>query len=376
MKYFILFYLISFFSFAAGDTSLESLASRLRRVTIGGRVQGVLANVPDQNNQDMYLRRLRLNISYKLSSNQTVVYDIRNDRANYQDSGDQKFSIGDAYWQVKINKPWLKNIRLFRAKVDVSYSQTSSSKDLFNPGRALVTDHASDFVIFGRRAVNIQANGQLGDVAYQVVLSDGVSSDSLSPIKGKAYIESISGQNLTYGAKFRYFLVGSAVENKVQDTFYGNKDTFSIGAGYFVNDKIKAISSGSVESIVLNRSLGNIEVSYSQGGFRFIGEYFLFKDNIINLDESSIDLILGKANGHYSQLEYVYKKWAPYIGYEHFDQWDSEIGYEVESYVLGVNYYEDMDLSRYGIAYKKEREGASLTGKVNDNLYAYVMMNF
>ena len=149
MKYFFRIILIITFSFTH---KAEIYATE---VEIGGRLQGVMQLNPDNNNQDLFLRRTRVNILYRPAPNQKISFDLRNDNANKEDDGDGNFAIGDAYWQFKKDNY---KIRLFRAKVDVSYSATSSSKHLFEPSRQSSVDYASNFIVHNRRATNIQIN--------------------------------------------------------------------------------------------------------------------------------------------------------------------------------------------------------------------------
>lgn len=371
MKFLILF-LLTMSTFSQVIDNSNQILNQLKKVTIGGRIQGMLQNDSDSQSQDIYLRRLRLNLEYNFNSDNKIVYDIRNDRANFEDSGDREFAIGDAYWQINMNKSWINNIRLFRAKVDVSYSQTSSSKDLFNPNRAIISDYASNFIISGRRAANIQANGNIDKLAYQVVISDGLSSDDLESIGGSSTVSSIEKQKLTYGIKFRYYFKGDANVNRVQDTFYGESDSLSIGVGHFRNDRISVVHSGLGEKLNLNRALTNLDFSYSINSLRILGEYFQFEDSIVNLDQAQ----LGSSSGYYYQVEYIIQKWAPYLGYESFNQWDTESGYKLDAYSIGLNYYAENKSKRYGLVFKNIIQEKNLSGKDSDQAYAYVMLDF
>ena len=73
-----------------------------RKVKIGGRIQAIAEDDSEKDGQDFYLRRVRLNLEYSPWENHKFVYDIRNDSSNKGDKGDGKFSIGDAYWGIKV----------------------------------------------------------------------------------------------------------------------------------------------------------------------------------------------------------------------------------------------------------------------------------
>ena len=138
-----------------------------------------------------------------------------------------------------LDHPTFQNVKLFRSKVDVSYSQTSSSKHLFNPERTVTAEKASSFVVQDRRANNVQVNGTLGQAYYQIAVSDGVNSGDLEDLSGDT-VSSVEGQKLTYGGKLRYFFIGNPKKTKIQDTYYGHEDVLSLGIGHFRNEKITA----------------------------------------------------------------------------------------------------------------------------------------
>jgi hypothetical protein len=348
-----------------------------KKVKIGGRLQVLLQQDSENGAQDFYLRRTRLNILYKPWKGHSFNYDIRNDGANEADEGEQGFVIGDAFWKIDINKNTVNNIKLFRAKVDVSYSQTSSSKNLFNPQRAEVAEHASDFVVHNRRAVNAQVNGNIGNLAYHVVLSDGPQSGDLEDLNGNG-IDQINFSKLTYGAKLRYYFFGDAKKNKLQDTFYGEHNTFSLGAGYFANDKINITESqGATSTFNIQRSLVNIDLSYSYKRFRLLAEYFEFTGDMIDLTGATREDIVGESNGYYAQVEYlITNNWAPYFIYESFNK-NKEADDAIQNITtLGINYYQKLEAQRYGLAYKQTEDGADIGNSTQESLYAYFMVNF
>lgn len=346
-------------------------------VKIGGRLQAIAAVDSETETQDFYFRRMRVNFSYNPKPNHKIVYDVRNDNANQEDRGEETFNIGDAYWQIDFKKF---KVKLFRGKVDVSYSQTSSSKNLFTPERTFVSEHASDFVVENRRANNAQINGNLGNLSYHVVLSDGVNSNDLEDVAGLE-VNSVEGQKFTYGGKLRYYFFGDPVKNPAQDTFYGKHDTFSLGAAFFANDKIivdNSTASGSQVSLFnMARNMSAFELSYAKGGLRILGEYFAFTGDIIDLTAATKEDILGESNGYYIQTEYVFNKLAPFVSYEVFDKNLDADDAQLTNTTVGLNYYEDLEAERYGIAYRKtENEDGLNSGDDEEFLYAYIMLNF
>lgn len=346
-----------------------------KKVKLGGRIQAIMENDSETESQDFYLRRLRFNIEYKPWEGHIFVYDIRNDNANKEDRGEGKFSVGDAYWRFAVDKSWIKNVQFFRGKVDVSYSQTSSSKNLLNPNRANVSEHASDFLVHNRRAANAQVNGSIGDMVYQVFLADGVNSADLEPLEGAVTVEGVNHQKFSYGGKLRYFFLGDAKKNKVQDTFYGQYDTLSFGIGYFANDNINLALSDNRE-VSIRRTLTNAELSFSYKNFRLLSEYFAFTGDLVDLTKTDKDDMQGDSNGYYAQAEYLIGKWAPYFAYESFNRWAEEDGYIQKVTTFGVNYYQNMEAQRYGVSYKKTENDENLGDDTSENIYAYMMLNF
>ena len=65
--------------------------------------------------------------------------DIRNDRANNEDRGEGDFNVGDAKLTIKkiFQQKWL-NMALYRAKVDVSRTETVKSAFLIGYDLSLI----------------------------------------------------------------------------------------------------------------------------------------------------------------------------------------------------------------------------------------------
>jgi hypothetical protein len=341
----------------------------------GVRLQGILDNNNELETQDLYLRRMRLNVLYKINSEQKIVYDIRNDSANQADKGEKTFNIGDAYWQWKPTGASYA-IKVYRGKVDVSYSQTSSSKHLFNPLRAEVAEYASDFIVHNRRAANVQINGSLSNLYYQFYVSDGVHSDDFEDASGKN-VDSVIGQKLSYGTKLRYYFIGSAAENKVQDTFYGKHNTFSIGVGYGANDKIVYLNNTTYnQAQELRRSLINYEISFAHGPVRVLAEAFSFEGALADVSLSAAT-DTANASGYYAQAEYIlFEKWAPYIGMESFDRYSDIDDAIYSTQFVGLNYYQNKQMNRFGIVYKKVEEGEGLSNSSFDAFSLYAMLDY
>ena len=160
---------------------------------------------------------------------------------------------------------------MFRSKVDVSYSQTASSKDLIHPNRERVSDYAANFIVHNRRASNIQINGGNKWMTYQLVVADGIQSDAIDPIIGNVAINNIMKQSVAFG-KVRFFLWNPLREKaEVQETYYQAMRTFSIGFGFFNNRSITYQLSNGIE-ITDSRELYNLEISFALDCLRILAE--------------------------------------------------------------------------------------------------------
>ena len=124
------------------------------------------------------------------------------------------------------------------------------------------------------------------------------------------------------------------------------------------------------------RKLTNIELSYAMKNFRFLSEYFYMSGDLIDLTQTSKDGLLGDSQGYTVQTEYLIGQWAPYVIYEN---WDKNFGVDGSSQnvtTFGLNYYENMEAQRYGLAYKKIKNGKTIGNNESELLYAYFMLNY
>lgn len=356
MKIFVLILLIYCYTYA-----------QVKPTEVGGRIQAMATEEADT--QDFFLRRVRVDLKYFPAEDQIVVFDVRNDRADQMDRGSGDFAIGDAFWRIYLDHSQTDYLQLFRGKVDVSYSLTSSSRHLFWPNRPGVVDHVDRFIVEERRASNVQVNGTIGNLVYHFAIAEGVHHTSLEDFEGNE-AESIVGQKFTTGGKLRYYFFGDPKANKVQETYYGQEHSFSLGAGYFQNDKITYTYGA--EEYSINRELINIELSYSNRNFRLLSEWFEFHGDLFSLDENRT----GKSRGGYLQMEYVWDKIAPFILWEEFDRDINSQGYLQKVSGVGVNYYQKDGKQRFGIIYQKEDANTNLNISQNFQMTLYAMLSF
>ncbi len=345
-----------------------------KKLRIGGRLQGAMSLTDEEDStQDFYIRRMRLNLEYYPMENQKIYLDIRSDKTNYKDKGELPFLIGDAYWEYKTSKTT--NIRVYRGKADVSYSQTTSSRNLLFIERAAIAEHAAGFITESRRGANVQANGTIDNrFTYQLIFGDGVQSDDLEDLGGNG-VTSIIAQNFFYGAKLRYYFFHNQKDFKPSDTTYGKGQTLAIGAGYFIQNKLKIAYNASDEE-VLNRTLLNVDLKFSKGRFNLLTEYFRFTNDLIDLPSSTF----GASSGFTHQLEVMITndlKHAIYFKNEDFNRYeDSASDSHYQASGIGYNHYIDEVALRWGVFLEDIKENQNIGQDAMKKFTLYTMMNY
>lgn len=286
---------------------------------------------------DSYLRRLRFQFQGKFQENIKFYMDIRNDKVNQEDEGDGEFTVGDAFIHVKGlgGKKWL-NLKAFRAKVDVSRTQTVSSSRLIHHDRPYVTDYAAEYVSAGRRATNFQLIGDFDKkIHYQAVFGDGIVSSKFKDAKGTK-ASSIERQNFMIGGKIKFSPFAGWEEKKVKETYFGVGKHFTVGIGHFMTNGIEFNNGGGE----VDHALTNVELSAHYHNWAFQAEYFKFDDMIEDFGAGSLNI--GESSGYYMQAEYVFSNFhhiAPVIRYESWDKFEDIDGYVQNSTLVGLSYY-------------------------------------
>ncbi|NPA53810.1 MAG: hypothetical protein GXO21_04000 [Aquificae bacterium] len=352
-------------------------------IKVGIRIQGTFENYKvdykdptksDIDTWDAYLRRTRLEIGAGFGKHTSFTMDIRNDKANYQDKGEQEFNVGDAY--LKIKKPFgtsLVNFKFYRAKIDVSRTETVKSAWVVHYDRPHVADEAAQFISHNRRATNAQIYGNwhkkihyqlaFGDAVYSGKFYDAINHKSLSDYGGK-----IVEQDFFYGGKIILSPIPGWEETKRTETYFGVGKHVSVGIGYWRVPKIKfSLNSNTYE---IDRTLLNYEFSAHYKGAFIQAEYFDF-DGVVK-DWTAIDLEVGKSKGWYITGEYVFPNFyyiAPFARYEEWKRWDSGEGdYKLKSTIFGLNWYLRGNTTKIGISYQKDKYGKDIGDKDIDRL--------
>ncbi len=348
-------------------------------VKIGIRLQSTFENYKvdyadplkeDINTMDAYLRRMRLEVGAGFSKHVSFTMDIRNDKANYQDKGEGKFNVGDAY--LKIKKPFenlgsLVNFKFYRGKIDVSRTETVKSAWVVHYDRPHVADEAAQFISHNRRATNAQIYGNwkkkihyelaFGDAIYSGKFKDATEYKDLKSKGGK-----IVEQSYFYGGKIFISPFDGWEEKKRTETYFGYGKHFEIGVGYWVVPKIKYKDPSSHNTHEIDRTLINYEMSAHYKGFFIQAEYFDFDGVIKDWTTNEV----GKSKGWYITSEYVFKDFyyiAPFIRHEEWKRWDNGGDYKLKSDVYGINWYLRGNTTKVGIAYQKDNYGQDIGDK-------------
>ena len=364
----------------------------------GVRIQGTFENEKidyndvtktDTNLNDAYLRRVRFEVAAGFGKHTSFVMDVRNDKSNYGiENKEGTFNVGDAY--VKIKKPFatsLVNFKLYRAKIDISRTETVKSARVIAYDRPYIADGAAQYISFNRRGTNVQVYGDWEKkVHYQFAIGDASTPAKIidaSGAKASNYVD-ITEQTYFVGGKVRLSPFNGWEEKKRTETYFGKGKHFSIGASYWIIPTLKGtteydngttVQTGSFD---LTRTLANYEISAHYGGFFVQAEYFDFGDVVEDWKVNG-PVKTGSSNGWYATSEYVLTDLAylaPFARYESWDRFESDTkDYEVTSMMAGVNWYLRGNTTKVGLYYQKDEYGAD-TGDKNVEKIRFVSQWF
>lgn len=343
---------------------------------LGGRLQSLATIKTDEDasgntetSQDFYARRVRFQFEAELPKDITFTMDVRNDNANKNDGGEQKFNVGDAYAQIPLSKTQDSShaLRLYRAKVDVSRTQTVSSSEITFINRPFVADEAAQFVNHNRRAMNVQLLGHFHKkISYQLALGDGVYGEEFSDALGNA-VAGIERQNYMIGGKLRFHPFEGWEGLKLTETYFGEGKHFTVGAGFFNTSNIEVEFTEGGLTRTISRNLTNVEISSHYEGWFLTGEYFHFDGVVENHEAPSLNV--GKSEGWYVQGEKVFPSFhyiAPFVRYEKWDRFLTSGDYLSTDQLYGVNWYLNGNRFKVNVAYEHTKNGDD-TGLANES---------
>lgn len=358
------------------------------KLKFGTRLQAIMEDSSVSNSagrkvhdQDFYIRRARLQVEAKFQENLSYYMDIRADKVDKGNSGGNSFALGDAFFQIKkaFGNENLK-FRLFRAKYDVSKTQTVSSSRLLNPSRVAISDFAAEYISKNRRGSNVQLLGNWWDkIKMQIVVGDSVQESSFRDSLNKTTAQ-LDSQSFAFGGRLRVSPFSGWEEFGLKETYFGKGKHFTLGAGHFGVNNINFVASG--RSHEVDRSLTNFEASFHYGPFSIQGEFYSF-DGVID-DYSSASFVEGESDGWFVQSEFVFTNFhylAPYIRYQYWDHFKEKADFGETSTLLGLNYYMKGNKLRVGAYYDITKyevalmSAASLDDKVT-KAGVYLMMHY
>jgi hypothetical protein len=320
----------------------------------------------DKTLQDGYLRRTRFEIAAGFGKHSSFVMDVRNDKANIEDKGEGGFNVGDAYVQIK--KPFdtsLVNFKLYRAKIDVSRTETVKSARVICYDRPKVADEAAQFISENRRATNAQVYGDWNKkVHYQIAVGDATASDHTVDASGAKLSGDIKDQNLFYGGKIVLSPFDGWEETSRTETYFGEGKHFEVGVGYWKADGINYETDDDL-SLDTDHTLINYELSAHYKNAFVQAEYFDFDGVVKNWASNET----GKSSGWYVTGEYVMPELAyaaPFVRYEKWDKWNDEAGYDYTSKIAGVNWYLRGNTTKVGLLVQKDEYGENLDKGARD----------
>jgi hypothetical protein len=340
-------------------------------VKLGVRIQGTFENYDSGKDavsvMDAYLRRTRFEIQAGFSKNVSFTMDVRNDKANYRDKGEQGFNVGDAY--LKIKKPFdtsLVNFKLYRGKIDVSRTETVKSAYVIHYDRPHVADEAAQYITHNRRGTNAKMYGDWHKkLHYEVAFGDGVYSGKLKDASGSSFKGKLKQKSSFYGGKVVLSPFDGWEERKRTESYFGEGKHFSIGAAYWISPDID-YDDGTV-SQTIDHKLLNLEISAHYLVAFVQAEYFNF-DGVVK-DWGSPET--GKSNGWYATGEYLFTDayyLAPFVRVESWDKWDGAGDYTLKSNIVGLNWYLRGNSTKVGLAYQQDKYGKDL-GDYTDKRY-------
>ena len=339
----------------------------------GVRIQGTYENVAtdykattkeDTNINDAYLRRVRFEVAAGFGKHSSFVMDVRNDKSNYGiENAEGNFNVGDAY--LKIKKPFgtsLVNFKFYRAKIDVSRTETVKSARVIAYDRPYVADAAAQYISFNRRGANAQVYGDWKKkIHYQLAAGSASSPDKVldaAGVKGSNASVDLSDQSFFYGGKVILSPFSGWEETKRTETYFGKGKHISVGAAYWMIPKMKGDATIGTNTALfdLKRELINIEASAHYKGFFIQGEYFKFNDIVQQWDVNGA-VNTGTSSGWYATSEYVFTDLyyvAPFVRYESWNRFEEVDGYNVTSALAGINWYLRGNTTKVGFVYQKD----------------------
>jgi len=316
---------------------------------------------------DLYSRRDRFNIKLRFNKNIGFITDLRNDKIDYRDKYTNRVKVGKAF--IYIKKPFgtsLINFRLFRAKLDVSRTETISSAKIIHFDRPYIADASAQFLSYLRFGENFQIYGNWKyKIKYQIAIGKGIPNKSFKDAKGKVLKDLggvIQSKGLVYGGKIIFSPIDGWEEKIRTETYFGEGKHLEFGIGFWKLPDINYIDKSGLHKI--DRKLLNLEFSFHYHNLFLQTEYFKF--NGFEKDFKDRYFQVGSSDGWYTKGEYIFPNFyylAPFFSYEEWNRYKEESGYKLRSYILGLNWYLKGNNLKLGFAFQNDKFGIHLGNK-------------
>ena len=351
-------------------------------IKAGVRLQGTFENKQtsykqpttksNTNIDSAYLRRVRFEFSAGFNKYLSYTMDIRNDKSNYTGKGEGHFNVGDAY--IKIKKPFntsLINFKLYRAKIDISRTETVKSARTIMYDRPYIADEAAQFISYNRRATNVQMYGNYKDkIHYQIAAGSSVYQGKLHDTLGESLSGNggtISDQSFFYGGHVTFSPFNGWEQKKETETYFAQGKSFAFGAGYWSVPTIQGHTSSGV-NFNLHHELINLSVTGHYHGFFASAEYFKFNGVVKNwANTGSLDT--GSSNGGFVTGEYCFKNLAylaPFVRYEKWNKFTGNGGNTLTSTSGGINWYLRGNTIKMGVNFQHNDYGINIGNKTEN----------
>ena len=334
----------------------------------GVRIQGTMESTDTNYNDstkidtslnDAYLRRVRFEVAAGFTKHTSFVMDMRNDKSNYGiENSEGSFNVGDAY--LKIKNPFktsLVNFKLYRAKIDISRTETVKSARVIAYDRPYIADAAAQFISFNRRGTNVQMYGDWEKkIHYQIATGSSANPDKVKDAGGNSGSNIVmTEQSFFFGGKIKFSPFNGWEEQKVTETYMGQGKHFTFGVAYWIVPTMKGITDNNT-TLDVQRSLINAEISAHYHGLMVQAEYFKFNDVVEDIQATN-RINTGTASGYYATSEYVFTNFyflAPFVRYESWDRFQEKDNYSAISMLAGLNWYLRGNTTKVGMYYQKD----------------------
>jgi phosphate-selective porin len=313
---------------AAENTDLTVRVRLQPRLDVGDIIKSKDGKSYDAD-QDMYLRRIRLELEGNLYKNLKYSLVLDGDRAN-QIGKANTFSTQYAYLDYKFDDEF--NMRFGKAKLPISrIALTSSSKQLIVERPVSVEDAKKLFGDYYQP--NLLFHGKISDgaLAYQFAIADGVENGTV--LYSSGLDNTVHKGNPLYIGRIEMSPPGW-IEKSKSDAHLGKGQHITLGANIAVQNKIEY--QGATNTYDEDRTLWSADISGHFMGLTAQAEYIAWK-----IDSSSPSRGTVEPKGWYAQAGYFIPgiNIEPTVRYEIYEQDSKKDDTRQKVATGGLNWY-------------------------------------